>query len=298
MDARNIARMEAGDRVVVFNIVPANLAQLTTMNNYPIVSNGITTTLQKIKDAYTAQSKDISGLTPTKQQLRVAMGDTLLIYNQRAWVDAKLANNTELAEELEHVITYYTIGKVSLGVSRANASAKLLNDNLDVFTSLQASDIVIVKAAITAFTSYKDNPTTEKQAKKVAGTNQFDPLLDTLDEFISLEAGLIHSYFPKSKLAEGFDLTSKIIILGVRHSPVLVHMENALTGEAIVGGILTKMATGKTAISDETGLAQFDTSVAGKPKFRVEAAGYVTQEITAIVRRGIGVELVVKMVKA
>ena len=94
MDARNIARMEAGDRVVVFNIVPANLAQLTTMNNYPIVSNGITTTLQKIKDAYTAQSKDISGLTPTKQQLRVAMGDTLLIYNQRAWVDAKLANNT------------------------------------------------------------------------------------------------------------------------------------------------------------------------------------------------------------
>ena len=298
MKARNIARMEAGDRVAVFNAVPANDAQLTTMLKYPVISTGITTTLQKIKDAATAQSKDISGLSPTKQGLRVAMGDTILIYNQRAWVDAKLANNTELAEELEHEITYYTVGKVSLSISRANASAKLLNDNLDVFDSVQASDIVIVKAAITALTSYKDNPTTEKQAKKVEGTDQFDPLLDTLDGFISLEAGLIHSYFPKSKLAEGFDLTSKIIILGVRHSPVLVHMENALTGEAIVGGILTKMATGKTTISDDTGLAQFDTCGAGKPKFRVEAEGYITQDIIVIVRRGIGVELVVKMVKS
>ena len=73
MKARQIARMEAGERTVMYNNVQANALLLNTMTNYPVVSAGISGTLKKIKDASTAQSKDISGIAPSKEQLRVMM---------------------------------------------------------------------------------------------------------------------------------------------------------------------------------------------------------------------------------
>ena len=36
---------------------------------------------------------------------------------------------------------------------------------------------------------------------------------------------------------------------------------------------------------------------AGKKKFKAEATGYVTQNITAVVKRGVGVELVIHVIK-
>ena len=297
MDARQIARMEAGIRTEEFNNVDVNKTQLDPITNFTTVSAGISDTLKKIKDSATAQSKDISGIAPSKQQLRVIMGDTVLIYSMRGMVDATLAGNTELADEVDHAITYYLEGNASLSISRANATVALLESKPTVFTSVIASDILIIKASIAAFSDKKEKPTTERQEKKVAGTNTFDPLLDKLDVFITLEGNLIHSYFPKSALAEGFDLTSKLILLGVRHSPVSAHFVDAITGLPVVGGILFKVATGKSVISDDNGLAEFDTCAAGKQKFKAEAAGYVTQDITAVVKRGVGVDLVVRMVK-
>ena len=297
MDTRQIARWEAGIRTDQFNNVVANKLQLDPITNFDKVSTGISDTLKKIKDSATAQAKDISGIAPSKQQLRVVMGDTILIYSQRGVVDATIAGNTELADEVDHAITYYLEGNGSLSISRANATVALIEDKLAIFSSVLLTDLVIMKAAIAAFSDKKEKPTTEKHAKKVAGTNTFDPLLDTLDGFITLEGNLVHSYFPKSALAEGFDLTSKLILLGVRHSPVTAHFVDAITGLPIKGGILFKEATGKSVISDENGLAEFDTCAAGKQKFKAEATGYVTQNITAVVKRGVGVELVIHLVK-
>ena len=297
MDARQIARMEAGIRINEFNNVPDNKLLLDPILNYSVVSAGIVDTLKSIKDSSTAQAKDISGIAPSKDELRVIMGDTILIFSQRGVVDATLAKNTELSDEVDHAITYYLEGKGSLGVSRANATVDLLETKSAVFASVSPANILTMRAAIAAFCDKKEKPTTERQEKKVAGTDRFDPLLDTLDGFITLEGNLIHSYFPKSKLAEGFDLTSKLIIAGTRHNPVLAHFVDAHTGVAIVGGILIKVSTGKTAISDDEGLAQFDTCMAGKQKFKAEAAGYVMQDIVAIIKRGVGVELVIHMVK-
>jgi len=297
MNARQISRMEAGIRTSEFNEVVVNKTQLDTITNFPLVSTGIDTALKNIKDSSTAQAKDISGIAPSKDQLRIGMGDTILIYSQRGMVDATLADNKEFADEVDHAVSYYLEGKASVGVSRANATVAFLKAKGDVFVSVLPGDILIMNAAIDAFSAKKEKPTTEKHAKKVAGTDRFDPLLDTLDGFITLESNLVHSYFPKSTLSAGFDLTSKLILAGVRHNPVSVHFVDATTELAIEGGILTKEGTDKNVISDETGLAEFDTCGAGKKKFTAEAAGYVKQSITAIVKRGIGVELVVRMVK-
>ncbi len=296
MKSRQIARMEAGERVVIYNGVTANALQLATIENYPVVATGISDTLIEIKDSSTEQSKDLSGLAPTKEQLRVIMGDTILVYSLRAGVDAALANNTELGEEVDHAITYYLQGKASLGESRASATTKLISEKLGVFKSVKPADVLLMKAAIDAFVAKKESPTTEKQAKKVEGTDQMEPLLDKLDHFINLESNLIHSYFPKSLLAEGFDLTSKLILHGSRHSPVDIHIVDALRGHAIGGAKVKKVGTKLFAMSDDEGLAHFDTSKVGTQIFSIEAIGYVMTEITAIVRRGIGVELVVKMV--
>ena len=182
--------------------------------------------------------------------------------------------------------------------SRATATVDFIELNILKFASIKAADVVTMRTAIAAFVAKKDTPTTEKQAKKVAGTDQVPPLLDKLDRFISLEGNLIHSYFPKSKLAEGFDLTSTLILLGGRHNPINIHVEEALNGIQIVGVKVTKVKNVKLfTISDEDGLAHFDTCTSGKQKFLIEAEGCVPQTITAIVVRGIGAEMVVKMVR-
>ena len=170
MDARDTTRMESGERTLTFNHVTENATQLATIGLFPVVALGISDTIKELKDATTTQSKDISGVAPNKQKLREMMGDCILIYSQRAMVSAALSNNTELSEEVDHALTYYTQGKAALGESRASATVKLLETKLAIF-GLLVGDILIMRTAIAAFVTKKDAPTTEKQAKKVAGTD-------------------------------------------------------------------------------------------------------------------------------
>ncbi len=296
MKARDIARMEAGERTFTYNNVTENATQLATIEDYPVVALGISDTLKEIKSAHSAQSKDISGIAPTKQELRVEMGETILIFSQRGVVSATLDNNKELSDEIDHSLIYYTKGKASLSESRATATVNLIELKLLKLNSLTAANVVTMRAAIAAFVAKKDEPTTEKQTKKVEGTDQVPPLLDKLDGYLTLEGNLIHSYFPKSKLAEGFDLTSKLIILGGRHNPIDMYMEDALSGKFIAGVKVTKVKNTKLfTFSDEDGHAHFDTCNSGKIKFLLEAVGYATQTITIIVVRGSGAEVIVKM---
>ena len=296
MKARDIARMEAGERTFTYNNVTENATQLATIEDYPVVALGISDTLKEIKSAHSAQSKDISGIAPTKQELRVEMGETILIFSQRGVVSATLDNNKELSDEIDHSLIYYTKGKASLSESRATATVNLIELKLLKLNSLTAANVVTMRAAIASFVAKKDEPTTEKQAKKVEGTDQVPPLLDKLDGYLTLEGNLIHSYFPKSKLAEGFDLTSKLIILGGRHNPIDMYVEDALSGKFIAGVKVTKVKNTKLfTFSDEDGHAHFDTCNSGKIKFLLEAVGYATQTITIIVVRGSGAEVIVKM---
>ncbi|MEI6184171.1 MAG: hypothetical protein WCP65_01485 [Bacteroidota bacterium] len=297
MKARDIARMEAGTRTFSFNIDAENSVKLATIEDYPAVALGISDTLKEIKSAHSAQSKDISGIAPTKQELRVEMGETILIFSQRGMVSATLAGNKELSEEIDHSLLYYTKGKGSLSESRATATVDLIELKLLKLASITAANVVTMRAAIAAFVAKKDEPTIEKQAKKVDGTDQVAPLLDKLDRYITLEGNLIHSYFPKSKLSEGFDLTSKLIILGGRHNPIDMYIEDALSGKFISGIKVSKVKNLKLFnFSDDDGLAHFDTCTCGKQKFLVEAVGYVAQTVTLIVVRGSGAEVIVKMV--
>jgi len=107
MKARDIARMEAGTRTFSFNTDVENSVKLATMEDYPAVALGISDTLKEIKSAHSAQSKDISGIAPTKQELRVEMGETILIYSQRGMVSATLTGNKELSDEIDHSLLYY-----------------------------------------------------------------------------------------------------------------------------------------------------------------------------------------------
>ncbi len=296
MDTRDIARMEAGERTFTYNNVTENATQLATIEDYPVVALGISDTLKEIKSAHSFQSKDISGIAPSKQLLRETMSDTIVGFSLRAMVSATLSNNTEIADEVDHSVTYYIQGKASVGESRATATVDFIELNILKFASIKAVDVATMRTSIAAFVAKKDEPTTEKQAKKVAGTDQISALLDKLDGFITLEGNLIHSYFPKSKIAEGFDLTSKLILLGGRHNPINVHVEDALNGNHIKGVKVTKVKNVKLfAFSDEDGLAHFDTCTCGKQKFHIEAEGCVPQTITLIVVRGNGAEVVVKM---
>ena len=298
MDTRQTARLDAAKRVQAFNNNPTNAAQLATIKEYAAEETDLNTTIQQIDDAIAIQAQDNTGIASGKEALLITMANTIVKYAQRGVVLANRAANTPLEQGLNHPASYYLQETADICLSRATATKNLINSNLTVLTNVTAANVAEMETAITNFAAVKDEPTIAHQTQKVEGTDQIDPLLDNADLDIEHMGYLIHSYFPNTILSETFDLTSKLNLLGIRHTGVSIQFEDSQTVAPITNGTATKANTGKTATTDNTGVAAFATSHFGKQTFNVTAPGYQPQSITIQVNRGTLTEVVVKMVKA
>ncbi len=152
--------------------------------------------------------------------------------------------------------------------------------------------------AVGAFAAVKDVPVSLRQTKKVMGTGQLPKLLAAMDVCIDNMGKLIQSYFYGTVMAAEFAKASKLLVLGVRHTAVMLVLLDATTGAAIRGG-LVRTANGKRreVAADGKGVALFNRIRNGNRVFIVSAEGYAEQEVSVKVVHGKHVEVVVKMVK-
>ena len=294
MDARQTARLDAAKRVQLFNSNTDNATQLATIPDYAQEQTEFDTIIQQIIDATNIQAQDNTGIASNKDSLQKVMVNTVVKYALRGVVLAHRAGETELEKGIDHPVSYYTKDTADTSVSRATATKALIKNKLAILTNITAANVTEMETAIANFVAVKDTPTVAHQTQKVQGSDQIDPLLDEADTHIQFMGYLIHSYFPDSTLAQEFDLISKLLILGVRHTGVNILLEDAQTAAPITNGTATKAKTGQT---DTGGIASFATSRFGKQTFKTAAPGYQDQDITIQVNRGTLTEVVVKMVK-
>ncbi|MDI9365435.1 MAG: hypothetical protein QM541_10820 [Flavobacterium sp.] len=296
MTSRQEARFTAGKRVQQQTKTYAT--QLGTIADAAIEISDLNSTIIKLETAQNTQATDTTGKSEAKASLRNTMAETIVIYTGRAVVKAKRAGNTALATQLDHPEKYYTQTDATTSVARANATVKALEDNLQTLTNISPANIAEIKATITAFSEAKEQPTLANQHKKTAGTDVIEPLLDEMDTYIDHLIDLVHSYFPKSELANAMDLAAKLIITGTRHNSLSIHIQDAATQAPIAYAHATDTSTLKTEPADATGLAHFEKISTGNQTLTIAAAGYTSQTITAKIARGTNTDVVVKLVKA
>ena len=203
-----------------------------------------------------------------------------------------------MAEQLDHSVSFYTVGPAATALTRAKDTADLLRNSLATVTNITVANIATIDGVIKAFEDYKELPGIENLNKKVHGTNLIDPLLDEMDIYIDHIEALVNSYFPKSELADELALTSRVSLLGIRHNAVTVHFTDADTAAIITTATATHIASGKTAAADASGTAYFERISQGIQNFSAAANGYTTQNFSAKISRGTNTDVVVAMKKA
>ena len=295
MNNRQIARLEAGKRVQVFNTTHAT--QLATIEDFAQEQTDLNTVVDKLDKAQQVQAADTTGHADTKLQLRTAMAELLVIYTERGLVKARRAGNNALAAQLDHGERYYINGDATTALNRAKATVTAIKANAALLTNIAAADIAKMDAAIAAFEATMLTPTVVSQHKKTHGTDIIDPLLDEMDVYIEHIMGLVHSYFSKTAMAAELDLTAKLQITGSRHNVVTFHIEDAATATAIANVTVTLDKTGKIESSDAAGIALFEKASTGNQNFTITATGYTTQTATAKVLRSTNTDVVVKLKK-
>jgi hypothetical protein len=293
MNSRNEARWDAGKRVKTFNTEEAT--QLATIPGYADEQAEFNELMERLDKAAALQQQDTTGITVSKDALRVTMAKTMVKYAKRGVVKANRAGNTGLSQGIDHPEKYYTIGSADTAISRATAVRDVIKNNLATLNNITVEEVKEMTDAITAFANKKDTPTTTNQTKKILGTNQIIKLLDKLDIVIDHMNYLIDSYFEGTTLAEKFDAACKLILLGTRNNTVILNIDDADTGNPIDAAIVT--IGKKTAEADEEGIALFESIRTGKQTFTVTATGYTTQTISLKVIRSTTTEGVVKLKK-
>jgi hypothetical protein len=295
MNERQTARYDAGSRVQTFNAT--NATAVAAIDGYDDEETDLDNAVKIVKDATTVQEQDNKGVGTNKDGLQRTMATTIAQFSQRGFVKVRRAGNLALQEGLSHPMSYYMTGTADEVIGKANTTVNLINDNLGVLTNILPADVTTMQGTIGDFSAVKDEPTVVNQAKKVDGTDQIDPALDDIDAALENMGYLIHSYFPGSTMAESYDLTSKLIILGIRHNVTILHLVDSVTGLPITEGSATTANGKKTENADSTGAVTFGTMQSGFQTFIAKATGYVSQNVTTNVLRGTHTEVVVMMVK-
>ena len=147
------------------------------------------------------------------------------------------------------------------------------------------------------FNEVKNSPATTIHNKKASGTDLEESILDRAEFCVANMRDFIHSYYKNTPFADEFDLTSRVIIVGIRHNIVNIHLLDANTELPVTTGTATKTKWKIVGNTDANGIVNFDTCASGIQDFHIEAPGYIAQDLCVKIESASVTELIVKLKK-
>jgi hypothetical protein len=249
-----------------------------------------------IEAAIAIQATDTKGEAQDKELLKETMAKTVQKFALRGKVKAHRMGNVVLEEELNHGETYYLKPDAETSYGRAMATKEAIKTNLTFFDGIiTADDVIAMEKSIQLFKESITKPAFVKKETTNKGTEKIEKLIIQATETLDNIGDLIHSYFPDSAISREFDNQRKLQISGMRHNHLIIHVEDSETKVPITGVKGTNVNTHKVVLADEEGQVVFSTIKAGKNTIMLEAEGYISQTITAVVTRSTTTELVVEL---
>lgn len=245
------AQLDACNRVKDFNT--KNATALATIPEYAaeqvkfMAAYGIITNATQVQSAAEGTTSDATRIA------KLLMGNTANKYALRGAVKARQLNNTTLANNLSHPVTYITQAPKTLAVQRAKDIKQHLSDNLATLTNITAANITELGNVITAYDNIKDNPTIDVQTRAATGTNPLPAAFAAATLAMNNMHDLVTSYFIDTNvpLVDEIGLSKQIINTGTHHNGV----EGTVTknGVAVMGASVSIVGTKKVATTDIKG---------------------------------------------
>ena len=230
-----------------------------------------------------------------------AMSDTTFDLVKLARSICTQTKNQEVLNALDYKANYIMSGDKQICLSRATEIQVYIVKNKALFTNIKPALFTAASLATSTYQTMKDVPETTIHNKKDFGTGMIKSgIKDGRESVKNMLQMLEVMYGVNSTLVTAFRTILHVTVLGVRYTPTNIKMIDAVSGNAIVGGILSRTSKkGKitTFIATPKGVVPFKTHRAGKSSYVAKCSGYPDTPLDIVVKRGVTNNFTVSMTK-
>jgi len=231
----------------------------------------------KFREARLFQEEQVSPITETKNIRRDLVIDIVFKKMGIGHIQAFNLNETELAKNLKHTVTYLVKTTDEELFTRATSIKNIIAENLTILDDLTLADVTAMETAITDFNKKRGKPVEEIRLKKAKGTDPLVEILDAIDE-VKFEMGfLIETSFPE--LYSEWKKETKVgKPVGVRKISLIVEYVDSETNDKL-RNIMTTVTRGDIKHekkSTKNGFSRFLSLESGKYTVTSEHPLYVT----------------------
>jgi len=245
------------------------------------------------------QQQETKGVTTDKETLFLAAVNLVVKYARKARVWAEDINNATLEAVFDIRKDDFTKIAEDLASEKLKNVRKALNDNLASLGGVNVvqANIDVIDAAISAYEAAEGTPGAA-ESEKEAGTEGIEVIMDNMDKNLEVVDDLMVSEYEESNpaMVEEYLNNRKIETVGVHHqgfSADITYEDN--TPAQGVGMRIVEL--NKSGISDILGHVENIRGKIGTYHIEFSGAGIETQTLIASIKRGIILNLVVKVKK-
>lgn len=236
MNKNQRSKLDACNRVKEFNKKYAT--ELAAIVEYAAEAKAFDDALVIIKDASLVQSVTVGTRANEVVIAKQTMANLVVKYAMRGMVKAKQLGNLNLANHLNHPVTYIMQANKTLAINRSTEMKNQLSSNLALLTNITAANITEIETAIAAYDALKDKAIIENHKRIATGTNPLPLALTTATEAMENMFTLVDSYYSSVNptLVDELALAKQIIHAGVYSTGITgtITQDNNVVKNAVV----------------------------------------------------------------
>ena len=220
------------------------------------------------------------------------MSKTLFTYIGKAQVICGQSNNEALLNKFNFSVNYIIKANKGNATLRAKEIKELISNNLTELTNIKAADLIVITTDIAGYDTIKNIPTLNIKSKKNFGTVAREQALTDGRACAERLHTSIKSQYQDSdpELVKASEEILKVVILGVRYSPVDITFIDSVTLLPVPSCKFQRtLKSGKIKVfyASIDGISHFKTHKAGKTTYSVNNPGYTIKSFSITVKRSV-----------
>ncbi len=209
-----------------------NLTELMLLPLFHPLYDRFSLDMTTLEVAILKQSEDYKYIAADKAIYKKIMGNIVITYCMRGYIQAFILQLPELAGSLKYPRSYVTYAADKLALSHATDLRNMLNDNKSVITEITEDIIDEIDLAISRFSDVLNKPKNKIKERKSEGTEKLAPNFQKVGFDKELIGTFLEAYKPN--LASGWYNATKIGAgIGRRHNSLLYRFLDSNSGTPI-----------------------------------------------------------------
>ncbi len=283
----------------VQQVLKANTASINTLARLDTEVQNFNQMIARIEELNSSLSVSTKGITNNNTQLKLTMVETLCKLSRAAYVWAKDEKDIPLMTLFNVSKTDFTRLPDADCYAKANAVLTPIETNARnlVNLNIKPTDVTAARQLVNAFQISLGTTQSAVKNKKnmVAETNS---LFKAADDSLAIITDLVVNVINVPAFTNILMATKVINEAAVRKTGVSIKVTDAASNNPITTAKAILEGSTKTDKADQQGICEILQMRAGQYTLRIEANGYITQTIQAIIEQGKITQLQVSLNKA